>query len=208
MNRTAIYLRVSTGDQSHAPQRVELVEYCERKGWGEIVEYSDTISGAKFSRIGFDKLMSDVRRRRIARIVVVKLDRLGRSLPHLAQIIAELDANGVALVCTSQAIDTSHGNPAGHLQMHVLMAVAEFERELIRERTKAGLAAARARGERLGRPRLVLTPEQWASIAEYQPRQRGGIRGLARRTGLSVGALATLLKSRTEKPPATAIAIV
>jgi putative DNA-invertase from lambdoid prophage Rac len=150
--RIALYYRVSTDDQTVEPQRLELHEYCNRRGWPIAAEYTDTASGAKFSRSGLDGLMKAVRKRRIDVILCVKLDRLGRSLPHLAQIISELDSNGVALVCSSQSIDTSDENPAGRLIMHVLMAVAQFERSLIQERTRAGLRVARAKGVRLGRP--------------------------------------------------------
>jgi DNA invertase Pin-like site-specific DNA recombinase len=93
-----------------------------------------------------------VRRGKIDVVACFKLDRLGRSLPHLGQIISELDHHNVALVATSQGIDTNHDSPAGRLQMHVLMAVAEFERTLIVERVRAGQAAARARGVKFGRP--------------------------------------------------------
>jgi putative DNA-invertase from lambdoid prophage Rac len=150
--RIALYLRVSTGEQTLEPQRLELHDYCNRRGWSVAAEYADTISGAKFTRSGLDQLMSAVRKRKIDTILCTKLDRLGRSLPHLAQIIFELDGNGVALVCSSQPIDTSEENPAGRLIMHVLMAMAEFERSLIRERTRAGLKVARAKGVRFGRP--------------------------------------------------------
>ena len=150
--RIALYYRVSTDDQSVEPQRLELHDYCNRRGWPIAAEYSDRASGAKFTRSGLDGLMKAARKRRIDVILCVKLDRLGRSLPHLAQIISELDGNGVALVCSSQSIDTSDENPAGRLIMHVLMAVAQFERSLIQERTRAGLRVARAKGVRLGRP--------------------------------------------------------
>jgi putative DNA-invertase from lambdoid prophage Rac len=150
--RIGLYLRVSNGDQTTEPQRLELHDYCSRRGWNVVAEYSDTISGAKFTRSGLDRLMTDIRKGRIDTVVCSKLDRLGRSLPHLAQLVFELDANRTALVCSSQPIDTSDENPAGRLVMHVLMAMAEFERSLIRERTRAGLKAARAKGVRLGRP--------------------------------------------------------
>src|SRR5882724_9991246 len=150
--KTTIYTRVSTDKQAHDSQLLELREYCRRRGWPDIAEYADTISGSKFSRQGLDALLKQVRKGRVARIVIFKLDRLGRSLPHLAQIVSELSHNGTALVCTSQGIDTSDSNAAGRLQLGVLMAVAEFEREIIRERVNAGLAAARARGAKLGRP--------------------------------------------------------
>lgn len=150
--RIAIYLRVSTDRQTTDSQAIELRDYCARRGWNDVVEYSDTASGAKFSRRGLDALMSDVRRHRVDAIVAYKLDRLGRSLPHLAQLIGEMTANRVALVIPQQGIDTSASNPAAQLQLNILMAVAEFEGEIIRERVNAGLRAAKARGAHLGRP--------------------------------------------------------
>jgi DNA invertase Pin-like site-specific DNA recombinase len=194
MKTTAIYLRVSTADQTTEHQRRELHEYCERRGWGNVAEYADVVSGSKFSREGLDRLMSDIRRLRVERVVCVKLDRLGRSLPHLAQLIAELDTHGVAVVCTSQAIDTSHDNPAGRLQMHVLMAVAEFERSLIRERTKAGLATALANGKQLGRPVLHLNEEQSQILRDHRSNPTN-VRDLATRLGVSVGTAHKLIKA-------------
>lgn len=155
--RIAIYTRISTDKQSHESQLTELREYCYRRGWKDLAEFSDVISGAKFTRTGLEKLMTDVRRGRLDAIVCFKLDRLGRSLPHLAQICSELGTHGVALICTSQGIDTSNNNPAGRLQLGVLMAVAEFERSIIQERVVAGLKAAKLRGVKLGRPERLST---------------------------------------------------
>jgi DNA invertase Pin-like site-specific DNA recombinase len=154
--RIALYLRVSTDRQTTDSQAVELREYCARRGWTAVVEYCDTVSGAKFSRKGLDALMREVRKGRIDAIVAYKLDRLGRSLAHLAQLIGEMTAHRVALVIPAQGIDTSASNPASQLQLNILMAVAEFEREIIRERVNAGLKAARARGARLGRPTTLM----------------------------------------------------
>jgi putative DNA-invertase from lambdoid prophage Rac len=160
---TALYLRVSTDRQTTDSQAAELREYCLRRDWLDVVEYRDTASGAKFSREGLDALMREVRKGRIDTIVAYKLDRLGRSLPHLAQLVGELAAHRVALVIPSQGIDTSNSNPAGQLQLNILMAVADFEREIIRERVNAGLKAARARGTRIGRP---------STLQKYLPRVR------------------------------------
>ena len=124
-------------------------------------------------------------------IVCFKLDRLGRSLAHLAQIIAELSAHGVSLICTSQGIDTSDSNSAGRLQLGVLMAVAEFERSIIRERVNAGLRAAKARGVKLGRPaRLSAYQAQVASLVQ----QGNGVRAIARVLGLPVASCAKLVR--------------
>jgi putative DNA-invertase from lambdoid prophage Rac len=155
MKQIVIYLRVSTDRQTTDSQAGELREYCARRGWHEVREFADISSGAKFSRTGLDGLMREVRKGRVDTVVAYKLDRLGRSLPHLAQLVAEMTAHSVALIIPAQGINTSASNPAGRLQMHVLMAVAEFEREIIRERVNSGLRAARARGVRLGRPETL-----------------------------------------------------
>ena len=152
MKTIALYLRVSTDRQSTDSQAVELREYCSRRGWKDVAEYRDTASGAKFSREGLDALIREVRKGRINLIVAYKLDRLGRSLAHLAQLIGELTTHRVALVIPAQGIDTSASNPTSQLQLNILMAVAEFEREIIRDRVNSGLRAARARGARFGRP--------------------------------------------------------
>src|SRR6266576_1041158 len=149
---TAIYVRVSTGNQRTDSQEQELKRYCRQRGWKNPVLYVDKISGAKTSRPELSRLMEDIRGGRIRRLVGYKLDRLGRSLTHLALILDEINRLKVPLIASSQGIDTSEENPAGNLQLGVLMAVAEFEREIIRERVNAGLAAAMKRGVKLGRP--------------------------------------------------------
>jgi DNA invertase Pin-like site-specific DNA recombinase len=152
--RIIIYGRVSTAEQRHDSQIAEVQDYCTRR-WDDniaVTVITDTASGAKTSREGLDQLMCLVRRNKVDVVACFKLDRLGRSLPHLAQIISELDQHNVAIVATSQGIDTNHDSPAGRLQMHVLAAVAEFERSLIVERVRAGQAAARAKGVKFGRP--------------------------------------------------------
>ena len=155
--RILIYGRVSTAEQRHDSQIAEVQSYCARR-WGEaanVTIITDTASGAKTSREGLDRMMQLVRREKIDVVACFKLDRLGRSLPHLAQLIGELDRHGVAIVATSQGIDTSHDSPAGRLQIHVLMAVAEFERTLIVERVRAGQAVAKAKGVKFGRPSIL-----------------------------------------------------
>lgn len=158
--KAVFYLRVSTDDQSVESQRADLRAVAKARGWAVVEEIEDVISGSATQRSGLDRLMGMVRRRAIDVVCVYKLDRLGRSLSHLVQVIAEMEGNGVALVCPGQGLDTSMQNPAGRLQMHVLMAVSEFERAMIRERTLAGLAVAKAKGHVLGR-REVMKPEGW-----------------------------------------------
>jgi len=161
--RVAIYLRVSTDRQTTDSQAIELREYCARRGWDKAREFSDTASGAKCSRSGLDSLMKEVRRGRVDVIVAYKLDRLGRSLAHLAQMIGEMAAHRTSLVIPVQGIDTRASNPASQLQLNILMAVAEFEREIIRERVNSGLRAAKARGAILGRP---------STLQKYLPKVR------------------------------------
>jgi DNA invertase Pin-like site-specific DNA recombinase len=150
--RIVIYARVSTDSQTHDSQLEEVRGYCERRGWTVEEEITDTASGAKCSRLGLDRLMAQVRRGRVEAVVVFRLDRLARSLSHLAQMLSEFQQHRTALVCPGQGIDTSNINPAAQLQVNILAAVAQFERELIVERIRAGVAAARARGVKLGRP--------------------------------------------------------
>jgi len=150
--RVAVYLRVSTEQQSHESQRVELEENCQRRGWRHVRWFTDTASGAKQSRENLNQLLEQVRRGRADIVVTFKLDRLARALSHLAALIAELQDHKVALVCPSQGIDTSNGSPCAQFQLNILAAVAQFERELITERVNAGIKVARQRGVKLGRP--------------------------------------------------------
>src|SRR5262245_11261856 len=149
--RAAIYARVSTFDQEPENLLAELRRYVTARGWTGH-EYVDRgISGAKDRRPAIDQLLTDARRRRFDVLVVWRLDRLGRNLRHLITLLEELQALGIAFVSLGEGIDAT--TPAGKLQMHILGAIAEFERERIRERVLAGLQRARAQGMRLGRPR-------------------------------------------------------
>ena len=126
-----------------------MLEYCKVRGWQPPMILRDAASGASSSRPGLEQMLAQVRAGGVHQVVTYKLDRLGRSLTHLAIIVGELQMRNVALICTSQGIDTSKQNPVGQLQLGVLMAVAEFERALIKERTLAGLEVARKKGKRL-----------------------------------------------------------
>jgi putative DNA-invertase from lambdoid prophage Rac len=179
--RIALYYRVSTDDQSTEPQRLELQDYCQRKGWSVAAEYCDTISGAKFTRTGLDRLMAAVRQRKIDVILCVKLDRLGRSFPHLAQMIFEFD--------------TSEENPAGRLIMHVLIAMAEFERSLIKERTRAGLRVAKARGVKFGRPVRPVTQKCREIVQSFREGNIRTYRELAKALDCSVSRAHALAKA-------------
>jgi len=149
--KAAIYVRVSTSEQDSGLQETELLEYCEKRGWSYVV-YRDTASGAKNERPALTSMLNDLRRRKLDVIVVWKLDRLARSLKQLLTIGEECQSLGVDLVSLRQNIDTTL--PAGRLTFQILGAVAEFERELLRDRVRAGMAQARRSGKHVGRPAL------------------------------------------------------
>ncbi|MGO8928810.1 MAG: recombinase family protein [Limisphaerales bacterium] len=182
MNRaTAVYVRVSSLDQRQDSQVKELKNHCRLRNWTNLVLYQDKLSGAEVARPELDRMMSDVRAGRVGRVVCFKLDRLGRSVAHLVLLMEELIRLHVPLIVTSQGIDTSEDNAAGRLQAHVIMAMAEFERSLIRERVRAGLAAARERGVRLGREPLLVK-----RVAEVKRLKKAGlgIRAIGRELGM------------------------
>ena len=175
---TAIYARVSTkGKQTTDSQLHEVRQYCKTRGWENVQVYSDRVSGGKSSRPNLDRMVQDLRDGKVERVVAFKLDRIGRSLTHLCLLVDEMSNLNVPLVCTSQGIDTSSGNAVGKLQLDVLKAVCEFERNLIKDRVNAGLNAARARGVRLGRPTTL--DKRRDEVMEL--RKKGmGVRGIAR----------------------------
>jgi DNA invertase Pin-like site-specific DNA recombinase len=152
--RVALYLRVSTGDgQTIENQRQALEEMAARAGWQVVEVYADEgISGTKGRerRPAFDRMLKAALRRKFDMIAAWSVDRLGRSLQDLVAFLSELKAAGVDLFLHQQALDTS--SPSGRALFQMLGVFAEFEAAMIRERTLAGLARARAQGKRLGRP--------------------------------------------------------
>ena len=157
ITRTALYARISTANNGQSPemQLRELREYCERRGWTVAGEYVDTgISGAKDRRPELDRLMSDAHRRRFDVVAVWKFDRFARSVSHLLRALDTFRVLGIEFVSLSESLDTA--TPAGRMVFTVLGAVAELERSLIAERVRAGLRNARAKGKRLGRPRVAV----------------------------------------------------
>src|SRR6266576_1896851 len=174
--KAAIYARVSTVDQEPENQLQELRRYVTARGW-MAAEYVDRgVSGAKDRRPALDQLLADARRRRFDVLVCWRLDRLGRNLKHLITLLEDLQALGVPFVSLAEGIDAT--TPAGKLQMHILGAIAEFERARIQERVMAGLARARAQGVKLGRPRRRIDPERLATVAGLSARE------VARRLGI------------------------
>lgn len=198
--RAVIYARVSTADQHCDLQLRELREYCSRRGWEIAGEYVDSgWSGSKASRPELDRLLKDASEHRFHVIVVWKLDRFGRSVLNLSEQLARLNAWGIRFVATSQGLDTDAANPTSQLLLHILAAVAEFEREIIRERVKAGMAAARHRGVRVGRPALKLDARRVQRLARAGQSQRY----IAQLLGVSKGTVCRVLgqKQGAPKPP-------
>lgn len=144
--KVAIYVRVSTDDQHPEKQVAELEEFCRARHYEVHQIYTDRISGSKDSRPALNDLMQDAYNHNFDAVLIWKLDRLGRSLPHLISIMEKFKLWRVDLICKTQDIDTS--TPNGKLLFHIFGAVAEFERELISERTKMGLKRAKNVGKR------------------------------------------------------------
>lgn len=181
--RTALYARVSTHDKGQDPevQLRELREYCTRRGWDVTNEYVDTCTGSKDRRPALDRLMVDAKRRQFDVVLVWKLDRFGRSLRHLLNSLAEFDALGISFAAYTNQIDTT--TPAGKLMFSMLGAFAEFERDLIRERVRAGIAHRRSKGLRVGRKPVAIDPLRLQAL-----RARGQtIRAIANTLGCSPG---------------------
>jgi putative DNA-invertase from lambdoid prophage Rac len=165
--KTAIYARVSTTDQNCEMQLRELREYVARRDWEPSSEYVDAgFSGAKASRPALDKLMTAAARRDFDCVLVYKIDRFGRSVLNLSQQLAALTSYGVRFISVSQAIDTDASNPSSRLMLTILAGVAEFEREIIRERTLSGVRAAKASGKVLGRPVRIFRRDEVVRLRE------------------------------------------
>nr|WP_319251787.1 recombinase family protein [uncultured Celeribacter sp.] len=148
--RVAIFARVSTGGQTSENQLIRLRDVAERAGWDVVQEYVETASGASRSRPALDRMMADARRRRFDLIAAVDVSRLGRSLANLAALFEEVRQIGCDLYLDREAVDTT--TPAGRALLGMASVFAAFERDMIVERTHAGIARARLRGVRFGRP--------------------------------------------------------
>ncbi len=153
--RAAIYLRVSRDDQTTENQRLVLARVAGHRGWQIVQSYEDQgISGAKGrdQRPAFDAMLKDAVRRRYDILMVWSIDRLGRSVLHVANALAELDAAGIRLYCDQQGIDSS--TPMGRAMIQMASVFGEQERSMLRARVLAGLERVRQQGKRLGRPKV------------------------------------------------------
>jgi DNA invertase Pin-like site-specific DNA recombinase len=189
--RVALYARISTLNHGQDPevQLRELRDYCEHRGFVITETYIDKgISGSRERRPALDKLMADCRKRRVDAVVVYRYDRFARSLRQLVNALEEFCSLGIEFISLHEGVDTSTAN--GRLVFGIFASIAEFERELIRDRVRSGLAAAKAKGKRLGRPRVLANVEKLASL-----RASGASwRAISRQTGVSARTIRRMLE--------------
>ena len=188
--KVALYLRVSTVEQDTTNQRRELEAVAERHGWEIVTIFEDNgVSGFKTKRPGLDKLMKAVSRREIDMVMAWSVDRLGRSLQGLLDVLTELRAKKVDLYLHVQGVDTS--TPSGKAMFQMLGVFSEFEREMIRERVLSGMARAKSQGKHCGRPRT--TPEVERAIVATLRAGTGMIK-TAKTHGVGVGTVQRLAR--------------
>jgi DNA invertase Pin-like site-specific DNA recombinase len=192
MKRAAIYARVSTSNGQNPEMQLEEVrQYCARREMTIDREYVDKgISGAKEHRPALDQLIADCRRRTVDCVVVYRYDRFARSLRQLVNALEEFRALGIDFVSLHEGVDTS--TPNGRLVFGIFASIAEFERELIRDRVRSGIALAKSHGKQLGRPRVIVDRPRiaglrkeghsWATICK----QLGISKGTAQRAAVSL----------------------
>ncbi len=169
-----LYARVSTGEQNEGMQVREMLELAKRRDWETEMFIDAGYSGAKDTRPELDRMMQLVRRGKCDAVLVYRFDRFARSTRHLVNALDEFRALGVQFISVHESIDTT--TPVGRMAFQIFAAIAEFERELIRERVRSGMAHAKANGKHVGRPPLGLDAEEiallraqgltWSAIAE------------------------------------------
>jgi len=191
MKRVAIYARVSTTDQTCDNQLRDLRDYCRARGWIDVREFIDTgISGTKERRPALDRMMVEVKARRVDVLVVAAFDRFGRSVRHLVEALELFRHLGVEFISLREQIDT--GTSLGQAIYVIISAISALERSLIVERVKSGLRRARAEGKRLGRPRLRVDEHQLRIIAS----QNLPVRAAAKALGVSPSSYLRLVRQQ------------
>lgn len=187
--RIAIYARVSTTDQSCQPQLRDLEAYCQARDFLIVKKYVDEgFSGAKDSRPELNQLMADARKRKFDAILVWRFDRFARSTKHLLLALEEFRGLGIQFVSYQENLDTT--SPLGQALFTIVAAVAQLERDLIRERINAGIRNARAIGKHIGRPRHELTRED---VIRFQA-EGHSLRKIARMLGVGLGTVRSRLR--------------
>lgn len=188
MKRTALYMRVSTLDQHPETQLYDLRQLAAQRGLEIVEQYTDTISGAKARRPGLDALMRDARRGRFEVVLVWASDRIARSVKHFLDVLDELNRLNIEFISFREQIDT--GGPLGRAVVVIISAIAEFERNLIIERVRAGMRRARLEGRHIGRNPLVLD-----QAAICRDRHRGhSLREIAKNHRISTATVQRVLR--------------
>lgn len=186
----AIYARVSTDRQTVDMQIHELKEYVKRRGWNLYREFIDQgYSGSDTKRPAFQEMMNEAKKRKFDVLLVWKLDRLSRSMKDLVMVLNELGGLGIDFVSYDNNLDTS--TPTGKLVFHVIGAVAEFEKDIIKERVKAGLENAKRKGKKLGRPSVNDSVIEEAKVLRGQGKS---FRKIGKELGISEGVVRQRLK--------------
>src|SRR3989454_12442318 len=189
MKRVGCYFRVSTSEQDVGAQRNDALAYCKARGWDTVSEYSDTgISGTRERRPGLDRLMVEVKARRVDVVVVAAFDRFGRSVRHLVEALELFRHLNVEFISLREQIDT--GSALGQAVFTIIAAIAQLERSLIVERVKSGLRSARAEGKRLGRPRLQGSEHQLRIVVD----QKLPVRAASKLLGVSPSSYLRLVR--------------
>jgi DNA invertase Pin-like site-specific DNA recombinase len=192
--RVGIYTRISTRDQSAEGQVHELKEYAKRQGWRVERIYSDTISGTTSVRPALAEMLKDAREQKFSCLVVWRVDRLGRSITHLLEVLETLRTLGIKFVSTSEAIDTA--SATGMMIFTILGAVAALERSILVERVQMGLANAKRRGVKLGRPALKKLDKSEISQIRKERLKGATLRHLAKVHGASVWSIFNVCSRR------------
>src|SRR5215471_20663506 len=191
MKRAAIYMRVSTRNhgQTIETQRIALVDFAKKRGFEIVEEYADDgISGSKDSRPALDRLMKAAQAKKFDAAIVARFDRFARSTKHLVLALEQFNHLGIDFLSLSESVDTS--TPMGKMIFTVLGAVAERERNLIKERVHMGISRARKQGKRLGRPKRIFDREKAITMAESM-----SLRQVARQLGVSRGVIERTLSN-------------
>ncbi|HEX6880230.1 MAG TPA: recombinase family protein [Terriglobales bacterium] len=192
MKRAALYLRVSTPDQNLDTQMLDLQTMASQRRLQIVAEYSDKISGAKARRPGLDQLMADARRGKFDVLLIWAFDRIARSTRHFLEILDELNHLNIEFISFRENIDT--GGPLGRAMIVIIGAIAELERNLIKERVKAGMRRARFEGRRIGREPLNVD-----SYALVRDRDRGmSLKELAKTYRISRASVCRVLKKAAQ----------
>lgn len=192
----AFYLRVSTTAQEFSSQLHAIREFCRRKGWplpGAKNLFSEKASGVKAKRAELDRMMQAVRDGKFDSVITYRVDRMGRSMPHVVNVFYELDRIGIRMIGVKDSFDSADDTPQSRMVRNMMASVAEMHRELIVENTREGLAAAAKEGRFGGRPR----GKDAAIVKAKKLRAQGKtLQEIRAKTGLSVGYLSDIFSGK------------